>query len=597
MTGRRKPAELEELDHDEHDEHEAYERNLPEAGTTNKETSDMNISHPLSLIARVAFTLLLLAITPVARGQVDAVSNLDEASNVSFNVSDSAFAQSFTTGDTPRILSTVTVDAQSNSTGSSGMILSRDFRSRPGDLVENLGSQSVPGGSSQPVYTSTGTTLEANTTYWLTLGEGGSGSGDYGWSATTSTNQTSTLGWTIADQVLVSVDGGTRWTQHDFGPPNESCRFSIQVEELPDPITFRYSGVVDGMASGGFPDPAPFQAFNGQPINVTFTYDPNTPDNNTSDNGDYLGAVTDLQVTVGGNVYNDIDGGDIIITNNDVNPDQFQVFSFVTGPAVGGITEAIQLRMIFSDSTHTVFSTDALPINQPDPADFNLGGQINLQFTDVNDFDNFGNIITNDVSCDGDCVTTIGSGILVTRTQTVPSIDFGPISFGLTELPDEAKYTVMVQQKSSNGATTYGLEDVINASFVIGDGEFTELVSFSMVLEVDGSLESMSASFVVIDTPSVTDGAVVLNSPAFITGTDTASGLDFAYTFGESSDTIEMNALLGDVNRDGVTDFLDIGPFISVLSGGPFQLEADTNDDGVVDFFDISSFIAILSGT
>ena len=54
--------------------------------------------------------------------------------------------------------------------------------------------------------------------------------------------------------------------------------------------------------------------------------------------------------------------------------------------------------------------------------------------------------------------------------------------------------------------------------------------------------------------------------------------------------------LLGDVNRDGVVDFLDISPFITVLASASFQTEADINMDLEVDFLDISPFILILSG-
>ena len=54
--------------------------------------------------------------------------------------------------------------------------------------------------------------------------------------------------------------------------------------------------------------------------------------------------------------------------------------------------------------------------------------------------------------------------------------------------------------------------------------------------------------------------------------------------------------LKGDVNQDGMVDFLDIGPFINVLSTGGNQPEADTDCSGMVDFLDIGSFIEILSG-
>ena len=54
--------------------------------------------------------------------------------------------------------------------------------------------------------------------------------------------------------------------------------------------------------------------------------------------------------------------------------------------------------------------------------------------------------------------------------------------------------------------------------------------------------------------------------------------------------------LLGDCNFDGIVNFLDISPFIGILSAGSFLEEADVNQDGVVNFLDISPFIGILSG-
>jgi hypothetical protein len=57
--------------------------------------------------------------------------------------------------------------------------------------------------------------------------------------------------------------------------------------------------------------------------------------------------------------------------------------------------------------------------------------------------------------------------------------------------------------------------------------------------------------------------------------------------------------LLGDVDLSGTVDFLDITPFIGVLSGSgiPNQAEADCDESGTVDFLDITPFIAILSGS
>ena len=54
----------------------------------------------------------------------------------------------------------------------------------------------------------------------------------------------------------------------------------------------------------------------------------------------------------------------------------------------------------------------------------------------------------------------------------------------------------------------------------------------------------------------------------------------------------------GDVNLDGIVNFLDIAPFINVLSAGgsPAQeSQADCNGDGVVSFLYISPFIQALA--
>ena len=60
-------------------------------------------------------------------------------------------------------------------------------------------------------------------------------------------------------------------------------------------------------------------------------------------------------------------------------------------------------------------------------------------------------------------------------------------------------------------------------------------------------------------------------------------------------DLISPDFLLGDVNRNGLVNFGDIGPFIGLLTFSDFRLEADVNEDGLVNFFDIGPFILILS--
>ena len=69
-------------------------------------------------------------------------------------------------------------------------------------------------------------------------------------------------------------------------------------------------------------------------------------------------------------------------------------------------------------------------------------------------------------------------------------------------------------------------------------------------------------------------------------------GINAQITLSEGSNPV---VLLGDCNLDGNVNFLDISPFINILSTQDFFAQADCNQDGGVNFLDISPFIGILS--
>lgn len=59
---------------------------------------------------------------------------------------------------------------------------------------------------------------------------------------------------------------------------------------------------------------------------------------------------------------------------------------------------------------------------------------------------------------------------------------------------------------------------------------------------------------------------------------------------------VVIDRLLGDCNRDGEVNSLDIGAFISVITGNrPFMAEADINGDGLADARDVSAFLQMLN--
>ena len=87
-------------------------------------------------------------------------------------------------------------------------------------------------------------------------------------------------------------------------------------------------------------------------------------------------------------------------------------------------------------------------------------------------------------------------------------------------------------------------------------------------------------------------------------GTFSISGItELTYTFSNATnfEAFRINAVRsfydkGDVDRNGGVNFLDIVPFINVVTGGvAYQFEADMNDDGNVDFLDINPFITRLT--
>ena len=52
--------------------------------------------------------------------------------------------------------------------------------------------------------------------------------------------------------------------------------------------------------------------------------------------------------------------------------------------------------------------------------------------------------------------------------------------------------------------------------------------------------------------------------------------------------------VIGDVDLDGEVTFLDIRPFIDVLTRGDYQFEADVDRNGVIDFFDVAPLILLI---
>ena len=142
-------------------------------------------------------------------------------------------------------------------------------------------------------------------------------------------------------------------------------------------------------------------------------------------------------------------------------------------------------------------------------------------------------------------------------------------------------------------------------------------IDFTTVLETE-VVNGVTVPLLTDNGGSVETIALLASSPAIDAGddalavdangnpllTDQRGGGFDRFTDGDDNGvaTVDIGAfefqsgfLLGDVDQNGLVNFLDISHFIGVLSSNSFQAEADANQDGVVNFLDINPFIGLLS--
>lgn len=122
----------------------------------------------------------------------------------------------------------------------------------------------------------------------------------------------------------------------------------------------------------------------------------------------------------------------------------------------------------------------------------------------------------------------------------------------------------------------------------VGATSFT--FSLTEAVAADPSLASVLDDYVA-NYPTLVGNSYAYFSHQNSGGGNSTTFSDFSIGFG----VIDF-ALCGDINLDGNTNFLDIAPFINLLTSGAYQAEADCNFDGEVTFLDIAPFIVALTG-
>lgn len=174
----------------------------------------------------------MLAFLPLhsATAQITIVNNLADSALGAYDiaVSGDGDAQSFTTGSTNYILTSVQVYLQNNiGTSSTGSVrLFSGAGSTPSAFVATLGNVTVNTGPSQPYTVNVSGTnlLQANTRYWIGIIHV---SGDFGWVITA---QNGSVGpGTIPDDDVFTENGGSSWFT---GEPNERFKMSVTGSDI-----------------------------------------------------------------------------------------------------------------------------------------------------------------------------------------------------------------------------------------------------------------------------------------------------------------------------------------------------------------------------
>ena len=286
-----------------------------------------------------------------------------------------------------------------------------------------------------------------------------------------------------------------------------------------------------------------------------------------------------------GSPTNALDGFNFNLVSDEhvLSLEEVQVFS----AGLSDFEETIQTTVEFQDNFE-----GSLPFGlaaQPEDfavslTDMNLGDQtgVDLVFDDVSITSGLGTYTF-------DLTVTPGNGVgEISATDDVfnaslAEIDAGAAASSLFEGGDVITVSVSdVQGATFDGFVNFGSDNS-------GTGEGINVNGIDYIRGVDTNGDADPRQGIALPAPGILDQ----NSVDITFIGDSVSLRGFALQFTQSNSN---SFLLGDVNQDGVVNFLDISPFIGILSAGNFQIEADVNMDLEVNFLDISPFIQLLAG-
>lgn len=174
---------------------------------------------------------LLLAVALPASAQTTYLSTIGTVSSTTTRVSNQFVAQKFQTDGSDYSLNSITIPLSfPNGINDFTVQIRTDSGPPPGSSFGTLSGPVSPSGSNSFVYSATGITLTANTSYWVYMGFT-SGAGDY---TISSFNSAPAGSWTLG---TAAANSGASWFTEPFGA-GRKVQLSIQATAIPEPSTY-----------------------------------------------------------------------------------------------------------------------------------------------------------------------------------------------------------------------------------------------------------------------------------------------------------------------------------------------------------------------
>ena len=377
---------------------------------------------------------------------------------------------------------------------------------------------------------------------------------------------------TIGQRVILQAE--LDWEGGDLPPTTSVNGAQINVNQLRDPLIFE-----DDQGTQDPSDDKLYMFYTGEGEEAIgfaeLTFDPNSS-NLTGPQGDLIDSLpepTPEPTPLGDIVIAAYDFGTVTETNNDpsgVAADMVApgITSTITDDPDDPILRRLQSNIGSDDGTFGDGMTFNTMLGMPA-----VGGR--LQFFNGNNNSSTGVDDANDA--------------VVFLNITNGTAD--PLTF------DELLFDFGVQDSQANNADTDTItHDEYSVTF--------ENITTSTTSDVLGSASELAVGFHDVNIDLTGSGIVlgageegrfvisVLSGGELSNSSGVFDNVAITGQFGEVDEIIK-----GDVNMDGIINFLDISPFILALSSpGGAPAEADCNCDGIVNFLDISPFILKLAG-